>query len=590
MKARVSNGTALKKLFSFMRPYWLPYLFGTTLYSGQGFFSSYLASLLMSWLTAAMLSGIIPRVFEAVLRYSVLMVGYFVLLAVGVYLFVINAEKAMRDLKAKLFRSFVHDSIEGRMDSHSGEGIAAINTEADLAGGMYANALCSFAGCLMSIVFSAVIIFAVDWRLGLASVAVGLLALIPQYRFAGPLSRISTQRLESNSAATRTMSGILSGGASIRAFGMEPRMAQAFAKDNAKLLALSIKEAGIAAWQNLFFTLQGWLSLAAVFGVGGLLVAGGQLSFAQLMLVPALATALAQGLSGIGGAWAAMQGPIAACTRLAPMLDVADLPETAGRGWQDWDRDATLRIAGLTFRYASAQADALKDVTLTVAPNRMVALVGPSGSGKSTLLKAVVGLYEREALPIWMGNMRHGEVGARSWRENFAYVDQSSKLFDMTIAENIGLGLAGATQEQIERAAAEAGADAFIRALPEGYDTPCGEHGSHLSGGQKQRIAIARALVRRAPVLVFDEVTSALDAESERMVLDTINELRKTHTILMATHNLEQTRSADLIAVFVDGQLVQSGTYGELAGGSGVYAQLLAGREISGAEQEGTDA
>ena len=206
----------------------------------------------------------------------------------------------------------------------------------------------------------------------------------------------------------------------------------------------------------------------------------------------------------------------------------------------------------------------------------MVAFVGPSGSGKSTLLRTITGMYDREEMDIRLGNKNYQECDQKSWHSKFAYVDQSCKLFDMTIAENIALGAGGeAPIEQIKQSAIKAAADSFINELPEGYNSECGEKGSTLSGGQKQRIAIARAVCRKAPILVFDEATSALDAESERNIMETIETLRKDHTILITTHNLHNIEKADKIVVLNEGKITQTGTHEELSKTKGIYATLL---------------
>lgn len=576
MKARIRT---IGWMFGFLGPHAPIFLFGICLYGGQGFLTSLVGSLFNRWLTQGMLAQDAGAIWGYTWLYIGIISGYFAVLGLGVYLFVKYKLVAERAMKFRLFRAFVTASVEGR--AHSGEGIAAINTEADMACEVLDNSMAWVVGCLISILGAGVTIFLIDVRMGTLALGIGVVALLIQTRFSGPLERLARARLDANAAATKTMTTMLAGAANLRIFNLQKKVLGEYGQSNGVMLAVSLKEAWIATLRTMLTTVQGWLSLAGVFGVGGYLVATGSLGMAELMMIPTLCVVLADGLGRIGSTWAALQGPIVAADRVAAILETGDRAEAVARGKRarltEWDGGCELRADHLSFRYLGAEADALSDVSLHVKKNEMVALVGASGSGKSTLLRALIGMYERDDMDIRFGNLQFADTPAEAWRGHFAYVDQSCTLFAMSAADNIALGKEGATRDEVAAAATDAQADAFLRELPEGYDTPCGERGASLSGGQKQRVAIARALVRRAPVLVFDEATSALDAESARQVMETIERLRKDHTILITTHDLPSIRSADRIVVMKEGRVVQCGSHERLLAEGGEYVRLIRG-------------
>ncbi len=571
-----SRKSAASKLLGFIKPYSVTYGLSMTVYSTQQFCANLLISATISGFSGAIISGSTNDVFSFLLRVISIMVAYFFVLAVGVNIYVLTIEKITRDIKLQVFRSFIHASTEKPASSHSGDSIAALNTDVSRAGELYSHAAFEFLACISSIVFTAIVIFAVDWRLGLVSLAAGAVAFIVQSRFAKPISKIGTETLENNAKTVKTFTNVFSGGASIKAFGLEHKVFTEFDTDSLKMLALSYKSAIISMLQSLFTTVQGWISMAGIFGIGGYLVATNKLSFESLMLVPGLSIALANGLSGLGSAWAGLQYPLAACKRIEPLLKkVEPSPKRKVGAEKFFLKNNDIHINNLTFTYRDNELPTLKDITLDIPGNKTYAFVGKSGCGKSTLLRSIIGMYDRDDMNIIIGSVCFNDVNASDWRKNFAYVDQSCKLFDMSIKENISLGNIGCTFDDVKKASVLAGAENFIKELPDGYDTLCGEKGSFLSGGQKQRIAIARALVRNAPVLVFDEVTSALDNESGRLVTETIRNLQGRNTILIVTHNLKEVEYADCIIVLEEGRIVASGTHEQLLGQSEVYKSLL---------------
>jgi subfamily B ATP-binding cassette protein MsbA len=227
------------------------------------------------------------------------------------------------------------------------------------------------------------------------------------------------------------------------------------------------------------------------------------------------------------------------------------------------------------FGYA-AGAVALDGVSLTVPAGRTVALVGASGAGKSTILNLIPRFFDVEEGSIAIDGQDIREVTLASLRSAIALVAQEVTLFDDTLRANIAYGRFGASTGDIEAAARAAGIDGFVRELPDGYDTQVGEHGVRLSGGQRQRIAIARAMLKDAPILLLDEATSALDSESERQVQAALRTLIRGRTTLVIAHRLSTVQGADLICVVDRGRIVESGRHAELLARNGSYARLYA--------------
>ncbi|EMQ4855380.1 lipid A ABC transporter ATP-binding protein/permease MsbA [Morganella morganii] len=293
----------------------------------------------------------------------------------------------------------------------------------------------------------------------------------------------------------------------------------------------------------------------------------------SITLVFSSMIALMRPLKSLTNVNAQFQRGMAACQTLFVLLDMEQEKDTGTKVLKDAKGDVAFE--NVTFRYQGKENPALKNVSFTIPSGKTVALVGRSGSGKSTIANLITRFYEIESGHITIDGNDIRDYTLASLRSQVALVSQNVHLFNDTVANNIAYATEGKyTREQIEKAAEMAYAMDFINKMDKGLDTEIGENGVLLSGGQRQRIAIARALLRDAPILILDEATSALDTESERAIQAALDELQKNRTCLVIAHRLSTIEKADEILVVQDGEVQERGTHDELVKQPGIYAQL----------------
>ena len=412
-----------------------------------------------------------------------------------------------------------------------------------------------------------------NWKLTLISLAVIPLTALVVRAFSKRLRKLSLAAQEGMAQMNEVLQESIRGQKVVKIFGGEAHATSRFSRVNNALRGYGMRQAIAAAAVAPITQIFASVGLAIVVYVamqqsaGNETTIGGFVSFITAMLL------LLAPLKHLADINAPLQRGLAAAESVFRMLDEA---AEVDAGTEQLGRArGEIEFAGVGLRYAGAEREALAAIDLRIRPGETVALVGPSGGGKTSLVNLVPRFYHANSGRIRIDGHDIETLTLGSLRANIAHVGQDVFLFDDTVAANIAYGgKRDASRSEIEAAARAAHALEFIAAMPQGFDTVIGENGSRLSGGQRQRIAIARAILKDAPILILDEATSALDSESERAVQEALETLMTGRTTLVIAHRLSTVEHADRIVVLAHGRIVEIGSHAELLASGGLYASL----------------
>ncbi|WP_426022768.1 ABC transporter transmembrane domain-containing protein [Brevundimonas sp. PWP3-1b1] len=362
----------------------------------------------------------------------------------------------------------------------------------------------------------------------------------------------------------------------VQAFGREKSAIARFGAAVEDAFSASLTRMRARAWMTALIIVVMFGGVTLVLWLGAQDVVAGVMSPGALLQFVLLSVFAAGAVGALGESWGDVQKAAGAMERIEELMRaVPDIAPPAHATALPSPPRGEVSMSAVGFSYPGRpDLPALKGFSLTVRPGETVALVGPSGAGKSTVFRLLLRFYDPQTGMVSVDGVDVRQADPVDVRERFAWVSQETPLFSGSALENIRFGRETATLEEARAVAEKAQALGFIDALPEGFDTPLGERGKSLSGGQRQRLAIARALVRDAPILLLDEATSALDAESERLVQVALDQAMEERTTIVIAHRLATVLRADRIVVMDDGRVVEEGTHDQLVAKGGLYARL----------------
>jgi subfamily B ATP-binding cassette protein MsbA len=487
-------------------------------------------------------------------------------------------QRVVADLQIGLFSHLVRADLAFFHDNPPGTLVSRFINDTTLLRDSVSTIITNLGRDLLTVACLAGLMFYRDWMLSLVAFVVFPLAIMPSVRVGRRMRRVSRTTQEQRGELTTILDEGFQGARQVKAYGMEGYEAERATNRIERVFRLTVKSARTRAILSPLMEMLGGFAIVAVLLYGGHMVMyGGKSPGDFFSFVTALLFAY-QPVKRLAQLNTNLQEGLAAADRVFRMMDLQpDITDRPGARTL-LVADGAIRLEQVSFRYG-ATADvppALDDLSLDIAGGATVALVGISGAGKSTVLNLIPRLFDVGAGAVRIDGQDVREVTLVSLRRSIALVSQDTLLFDDTIAANIRYGTPEAEQAAVVAAAQAANAHDFIAAMPQGYDTPVGPRGVKLSGGQRQRIAIARAMLRDAPILLLDEATSALDTESERLVQRALARLKQGRTTVVIAHRLSTVVSADRIFVLDKGRLVESGTHAELLKRGGAYARLYA--------------
>jgi subfamily B ATP-binding cassette protein MsbA len=562
-----------RRLLVYLRPYWWPH-----------FVLAILCMVLFSATNGAM-PFLIRHIFDDVFTNKNLValkvlpfviVGVFLVRGLvgfgSTYLTEYVGQRIVADLRNALNDHIQHLSLAFFNRTPTGTIVSRVTNDVALVRTALTDAVAAMLKDTSSLVILVVVAFYQDWFLSLIAFVVFPASVLPIIRLSKRLRSFAKKGQVSMGNLTMLLQETIQGNRVVKAFGMEGYEKQRFGEENERLFRLFMKGTAIRAFTNPMMEVLAAFGIAGVVWYGGYsVIVGGRTQGAFLAFLTALFL-LYDPFKGLAKTNATIQQAMGAAERVMELLDTAtDVVDRPGARPLHGIRHG-ISFEDVSFRYEHEWV--LRHIDLEVRRGEVVALVGMSGGGKSTLADLILRFYDIHEGRITVDGVDMRDYTLASLRAQMAIVTQHTFLFNDTVRNNIAYGDINQGMEAITAAAKAANAHDFIMELPDGYDTVIGELGVKLSGGQRQRLAIARALLKNAPILVLDEATSALDNESERLVQAALDTLMQNRTTLVIAHRLSTIRRADRIVVIVRGRIVEQGTHEELLALNAEYRKL----------------
>lgn len=495
--------------------------------------------------------------------------------------------RIINDVRNALNRHFQALSVSFFYKHPTGTLIARVNSDVQLLRFSVTDALASFLKDSVSLTALITVAFLKDWVLATLAFVVFPASVLPIMRLSRKIKRFTRRGQIRTGTLTALLQESIQGNRIVKAFGMERYEDQRFQEENWRVFKQSLRASRIRAIVAPSMEMLASLGIVGVVWYGGWSVVAGGRTQGEFMAFMTAMFLMYAPFKGLARTYTAVHQGLAGAERVFEILD--ETPEIHDKPDAQVARPFAQSIEFQHVSFAYKDVPVLKDINLKIEAGQMIALVGMSGVGKSTLVDLIPRFYDVRSGRVTLDGVDVRDLTVASLRAQIGIVTQHTFLFNDTIRNNIAYGEPNRRMEDIIDAAKAAHAHDFILALPAGYDAVIGEMGMQLSGGQRQRIAIARALLKNAPILILDEATSALDAESERLVQDALENLMATRTTIVIAHRLSTIRKADRIAVMVDGSIAEEGRHEQLLQRKGEYSRLYAMQvlEESGAEERG---
>jgi len=476
-------------------------------------------------------------------------------------------------LRRELFVHLQRLSLSFHNRARCGELLTTVTGDTDTLKDIFADSALAFAADLLTVIGMFGIMFFLNWKLGLMVLAAfPFLFYALLYRYRKVKASAKRQRKREGKIAsqiTETLTAI----ALVQAFGRERYEEERFETESVQTVEESIHtdrtEAATARTVEIISATGTWVVIL----LGSLQVLWGQMTPGDVLIFASYATNMYKPIRNLAKFSTKLSKAMVSVERIAEILEIEPEIQDDPNAVEAANLKGDIVFDNVSFDYGDGK-EVLKEVSFTISPGQRVALMGASGAGKSTIVGLLLRLYDPQEGGIAIDGLNIKNYRRESLRREIGVVLQNSVLFGTTIRENIAYGKPDATMEEIVAAAKAANAHDFILELENAYDTIIGERGATLSGGQRQRIAIARAIIRNAPILILDEPMTGLDAESESKVREALNRLMARGTCLLVTHDLQAVAEADLILVLEEGRIIERGRHGELMARSRPYRQV----------------